>query len=245
MEIHDLLREHLIKIHGDSKAGDIQIEVRHILRDLAIQKCPFCDQVPGVNAFVGHICHHLEEISLSSIPKEEDDIDENEELGIMSRQPSFPASSISPSNGGSVENEVMAAVETDTPGEEEQQGKPMKTAAQIRLEIIEKVKAAAEAGRVKSQEQIGNENQGEVKTDAELEDIERHIREIEEADAEREKKEAEFLARRRVLEKTEKTDIEKIKAAENDRKLKEGEREMERLEDEREKKKKSRAGRSD
>ena len=39
-------------------------------RDLSRLKCPFCNGIPGAVGFVGHICHHLEELSLSALPQE-------------------------------------------------------------------------------------------------------------------------------------------------------------------------------
>ena len=73
----------------------------------------------------------------------------------------------------------------------------------------------------------------------EEDDLERQIREMEEADAERERKQAEVDAKRAADKAAaDKLNEEKRKAeaAENDRKLQEQEREMERLEDERERK---------
>jgi hypothetical protein len=49
-----------------------------LLRELSKQKCPFCDEVPGATKFVGHLCHHLEEISLSAVPRDADMEDEND-----------------------------------------------------------------------------------------------------------------------------------------------------------------------
>jgi len=70
-------------------------------------------------------------------------------------------------------------------------------------------------------------------------ELERQIREMEEAEAEREKKEAELLAKRNAekaaVDKANE-EARKTEAAENDRTLREQEREMERLEDEREQK---------
>lgn len=140
----------------------------------------------------------------------------------------------------------------------------LKTQEQVRAEIMEKVKKAAEAtelatkaddaakedAEAKAKEEKAKE---EAKAEAEAaaaaaaekakrdeeEELERAIREMEEAEAEREKKEAEILAKRAA----DKAAAEKVKeekrvadAEENDRKLREQEREMERLEDERERK---------
>ena len=51
---------------NDDDAFD-QEEVR---RDLGKQVCPFCNKIPGQANFVGHICHHLEEVSMSAVPRE-------------------------------------------------------------------------------------------------------------------------------------------------------------------------------
>lgn len=142
----------------------------------------------------------------------------------------------------------------------------LKTQEQVRAEIMEKVKKAAEAtelatkaddaakedAEAKAKEEKAKE---EAKAEAEAaaaaaaaaekakrdeeEELERAIREMEEAEAEREKKEAEILAKRAADKAAaEKVNEEKrlADAEENDRKLREQEREMERLEDERERK---------
>ncbi|KLU89025.1 hypothetical protein MAPG_08003 [Magnaporthiopsis poae ATCC 64411] len=84
----------------------------------------------------------------------------------------------------------------------------------------------------------GKEPEPQPKVD-EDEEMERMIREIEEAEAERERKAAEYEAKKKAAaeEKKRLDEENRIKnAAENDRKLREQEREMERLEEEREKK---------
>ena len=40
------------------------------LRDLEHQQCPFCGKTPTSSKFIGHVSHHLEELSLSAIPWE-------------------------------------------------------------------------------------------------------------------------------------------------------------------------------
>jgi hypothetical protein len=50
-----------------------------VVRDLSTEKCPFCDDIPGISKFVGHLCHHLEEISLSAIPQNTESDDEDQE----------------------------------------------------------------------------------------------------------------------------------------------------------------------
>jgi len=144
-----------------------------------------------------------------------------------------------------------------------------KTQEQIRLEIQEKVKKVAEADKAvadqakaeedakaaeaklkeeekaKEEARLAEEAKAKEEADAkakqeeEDEEMERQIREMEEAEAEREKKEAELLAKRaaeKAAADKAKAEKDKIDAAENDRKLREAEREMERLEDERERK---------
>jgi translation initiation factor 4G len=156
----------------------------------------------------------------------------------------------------------------------------VKTQEQVRLEVMEKVKKAAEAthsqekadeaakeaaetkakedkakeerakeDRAKAEAQAAEEAKAKEEVDSQLaadqakldedEEMERVIREMEEAEAAREKKEAEILAKRNAEKAAaEKANAEKkkLEAEENDRKLKEQEREMERLEDERIKK---------
>lgn len=73
----------------------------------------------------------------------------------------------------------------------------------------------------------------------EEDELERQIREMEEAEAERERKEALILEKRKADKQAAdklKEEQRRLDGEENDRKLKEAEREMERLEDEREKK---------
>jgi translation initiation factor 4G len=111
--------------------------------------------------------------------------------------------------------------------------------------------AAKEAAEAKLKEEKAKEEEAKAKAEAEAkaaaekakqdeeDELERQIREMEEAEAEREKKEAELLAKR-AADKAAADKANEGKrqadAAENDRKLREQEREMERLEDERERK---------
>ncbi|KAF8865861.1 hypothetical protein BDZ45DRAFT_579508 [Acephala macrosclerotiorum] len=115
-------------------------------------------------------------------------------------------------------------------------------AAEEKLKEEEKVKAetkAKEEAEAKAKEEADAKAAADKAKQDEEEELERQIREMEEAEAEREKKEAELLAKR-AAEKAATEEANKAKrkaeAEENDRKLKEAEREMERLEDEREKK---------
>ncbi|CZR52914.1 uncharacterized protein PAC_02791 [Phialocephala subalpina] len=67
-----LIRDHINSKHvtGDNGNRNVDIIQKPILRDLSNQSCPFCGEVPGAVKFVGHLCHHLEEISLSAIPRD-------------------------------------------------------------------------------------------------------------------------------------------------------------------------------
>ncbi|KAB8299836.1 hypothetical protein EYC80_000083 [Monilinia laxa] len=99
-------------------------------------------------------------------------------------------------------------------------------AAEAKLKEEEKAKEEAKAAEeAKAKEEADAAAAAAKAKKEEEEEMERQILEMEIAEAEREKKEAELLAK-----------PEKANAAENDRKLREQEREMERLEDEREKK---------
>jgi flagellar biosynthesis GTPase FlhF len=207
-ENNDLLQEHLRQVHQSSMENDAPIEERRILRDLSNQECPFCGEIPGATKFVGHVCHHLEEISLSAVPNEEEDLDEDAEEE-SSRNP-LTLSSMS----SRIEDQgVTFSDELNAP-----QPPAGRTKEQILLEMQEKARKAAEADKAEKL--------------LEEEELERQIREMEDAEAEREKKEAEKLAKRA----SEKARADKEEADCNERKLREAEREMERLEDEREKK---------
>ncbi|APA08193.1 hypothetical protein SS1G_00108 [Sclerotinia sclerotiorum 1980 UF-70] len=113
-------------------------------------------------------------------------------------------------------------------------------AAEAKLKEEEKAKELAKAAEeAKAKEEADAKAAAEkAKKEAE-EELDRQIAEMEALEAEREKKEQEILAKRaadKAKEDAEKAEREKVNAAENDRKLREQEREMERLEDEREKK---------
>jgi hypothetical protein len=73
-----LVEAHIASTHTIPKDAPFShgISERSVLRDLSNQKCPFCDKTPGANVFVGHICHHLEEISLAAIPRNGETDDE-------------------------------------------------------------------------------------------------------------------------------------------------------------------------
>jgi translation initiation factor 4G len=149
-----------------------------------------------------------------------------------------------------------------------------KNAEQVRLEMMEKVKKAAEsekatdsqakadeaarvAAETKAKEEekameeakAAEEAKAKEESDAkaaeekrkqeEEEELERQIREIEEAEAAEEKRQAEITKKRAAEKKAADevaAELRKANAAEEDRKLREAEREMERWEDEKERK---------
>ncbi|OBT73982.1 hypothetical protein VF21_05999 [Pseudogymnoascus sp. 05NY08] len=80
----DFIQDHVARNHPLSTPAQqgCQIEELSHLRDLSTQRCPFCNDIPGHANFVGHICHHLEETSLSAIPREEDEIDDDDGEGM-------------------------------------------------------------------------------------------------------------------------------------------------------------------
>ncbi|KAF7953924.1 uncharacterized protein EAE97_001322 [Botrytis byssoidea] len=55
---------HLKEYHATRSLGNKSTEHISTLR------CPFCDELPGEVALIGHICHHLEELSCSVISQE-------------------------------------------------------------------------------------------------------------------------------------------------------------------------------
>jgi translation initiation factor 4G len=117
--------------------------------------------------------------------------------------------------------EKEAAAKTEEPKAEE---KPVEEAKPVEEKKTSEEDAAAAAKK---------------KQEEEDEELERQIREIEEAEAAREKAEAEILAKRaaqKAIDDAANAEKKKAEDAENDRKLREQEREMERLEDERERK---------
>lgn len=85
-ERKQLIEDHIEYKHTSPQNGssNIAISQKTVHRDLTSQNCPFCGDVPGSAKFVGHICHHLEEISLSAIPQNietDDDIDRESTSG--------------------------------------------------------------------------------------------------------------------------------------------------------------------
>jgi translation initiation factor 4G len=103
----------------------------------------------------------------------------------------------------------------------------------------EEAKAAEEAKAREAAEAAEAQAAAEKAKQEEEEELERQIREMEEAEERREKAEAELLARRaaeKAAAEAANAEKNKLLAEENDRKLREQEREMERLEDERERK---------
>ncbi|OBT68579.1 hypothetical protein VE03_01775 [Pseudogymnoascus sp. 23342-1-I1] len=75
-----LVQDHINSKHVTSGNENQNIDIiqKSILRDVSSQSCPFCGEAPGVAKFVGHLCHHLEEISLSAIPRDSG-VDEGDE----------------------------------------------------------------------------------------------------------------------------------------------------------------------
>jgi hypothetical protein len=78
------IQDHVARNHPLSTPAQqgCQIEELSHLRDLSTQPCHFCNDIPGHANFIGHICHHLEETSLSAIPREEDEFDEDARQGM-------------------------------------------------------------------------------------------------------------------------------------------------------------------
>jgi hypothetical protein len=75
-----LIRDHINFKHatGDNTHRNVDFIQKSVPRDLSSQSCPFCGEVPGTAEFVGHLCHHLEEISLSAIPRDAGDDEDDE-----------------------------------------------------------------------------------------------------------------------------------------------------------------------
>ncbi|KAF4632122.1 hypothetical protein G7Y89_g6006 [Cudoniella acicularis] len=132
-----------------------------------------------------------------------------------------------------------AAAESEAKAQEAAKAAEEKAKEEERLKAEAEAKAKEEAEAQKAKEEADAAAAAAKAKQEEEEELERQIAEMEAAELEREKKEAEMVAKR-AAEKAaaDKANAEKqkLEAAENDRKLKEAEREMERLEDEREKK---------
>jgi hypothetical protein len=79
-ESRELVENHLASVHTGFSGGNAIVE-KSILRDLSKQRCPFCNETPGAVQFVGHLCHHLEEISLAAVPQEVEIDDDDEDDG--------------------------------------------------------------------------------------------------------------------------------------------------------------------
>ena len=113
-------------------------------------------------------------------------------------------------------------------------------AADLKQKEEEKLKADEQAAaEAKAKEEADAKAAADKAKADEEEELEKMIREMEEAEAEREKREQELLAKRAAEKAAAEKENEAKRLAnaeENDRKLKEQEREMERLEDERERK---------
>jgi len=75
-----LIRDHINFKYttSDNAHRNVDFIQKSIPRDLSSQSCPFCGEVPGTAKFVGHLCYHLEEISLSAIPRDAGDDEDDE-----------------------------------------------------------------------------------------------------------------------------------------------------------------------
>jgi translation initiation factor 4G len=115
-----------------------------------------------------------------------------------------------------------------------------KAAADAKLKEEEKAKEEAKAAEeAKLKEEADAKAAEEKRKQEEEEELERQIREIEEAEAEEERRQEEITKKKAAEKKAAEeaaAELRKANAAEEDRKLREAEREMERLEDEKERK---------
>jgi translation initiation factor 4G len=134
----------------------------------------------------------------------------------------------------------LVATEPDKTADSQAEADEATKADEAKLKEEEKAKEEAKAAEEAKAKEESDAKAAEDKAKQDEEDeLERILREMEEADAKREKEQEELAAKRKAeKEAAEKANAEKrrVAAKENDRKLKEAEREMERLEDEREKK---------
>jgi hypothetical protein len=69
-ETRQLVQENTYLSHTSVDEDSVEISEKKVLRDMSTQRCPFCREVPGATSFVGHVCHHLEETSLSVLPQQ-------------------------------------------------------------------------------------------------------------------------------------------------------------------------------
>jgi hypothetical protein len=97
------IETHIARSHPAlaSKSRESAIEEKNVVRDLSTEKCPFCQDIPGISKFVGHLCHHLEEISLSAVPRNAELEDEDQENSTYSGRPRLPYAPSAYSNPGS------------------------------------------------------------------------------------------------------------------------------------------------
>ncbi|MCJ1476429.1 hypothetical protein MMC13_005095 [Lambiella insularis] len=56
-------------------------EEHRSLRDPERQRCPFCNKTPSLAKFIGHVSHHLEELSLCAIPQDASSESESDGIG--------------------------------------------------------------------------------------------------------------------------------------------------------------------
>jgi len=103
-------------VHGSEIADGQTIKIleKTSLRDLSSQRCPFCDIIPGAPSFVGHICHHLEELSFSAIPQEPDSDDNDSELADVANR--LRGSEISSGSEDSTYSRASNEFATDSSG---------------------------------------------------------------------------------------------------------------------------------
>jgi hypothetical protein len=108
-EKKDLTHDHINSKHVTDRKEDRNVYIiqKSIFRDLSSQICPFCGKFPGAVKFVGHLCNHLEEISLSAIPRDDEE-DEDDE-----GKPSSRASSSSRIEDMTRASESVEEVEMD------------------------------------------------------------------------------------------------------------------------------------
>ncbi|KAI9770772.1 MAG: hypothetical protein M1840_003022 [Geoglossum simile] len=65
-----LVQEHIYLAHTSSGETELEISEKLVRRDVSTQECPFCHNVPDSASFAGHVCHHLEEVSLVALSQQ-------------------------------------------------------------------------------------------------------------------------------------------------------------------------------
>jgi translation initiation factor 4G len=142
-----------------------------------------------------------------------------------------------------------AAAKAKAEAEEKEKARLAKEKADEEAKAAEEAKRKAEeeaAAKAKAEaEAKAKEAEEKAKKESEEEEMERMIREMEEAEAERERQAEEYAKKKKAeqeLKKKAEEEQKKANVAENDRKLREQEREMERLEEEKEKRRRANEG---